>query len=171
VAGVQLLNPSTALLTIQECNGAYIISRARPSSHGSILPSTGVIYSNDTVTVLLGLRDIAGGNTTNLVATLQATNGMANSPSPVTYGVLIENGPTVSEPFTFTAIGSNGQNITATLALQDGSTNLGTVAFGFTMGGSTVSLPIRPPFTCRRTHSRAHHRRPIRFLPAMAIPR
>jgi uncharacterized delta-60 repeat protein/uncharacterized repeat protein (TIGR01451 family) len=140
VAGVLLLNPSTALLTIQECNGAYIINSGTAFVTGSILPSTGVIYSNDTVTVLFGLRDIAGGNTTDLVATLQPTNGITNVSAPQTYGALIQNGPTVSEPFTFTAVGSNGQNITATLALQDGARNLGTVAFGFTVGGSTVSF-------------------------------
>jgi uncharacterized delta-60 repeat protein/uncharacterized repeat protein (TIGR01451 family) len=140
VAGVELLNPSTALLTIQECNGAYIIQSGTAFVTGSILPSTGVIYSNDTVTILLGLRDIAGGNTSNLVATLQASNGIASPSGPQTYGVLIENGPTVSRPFTFTALGSNGENIIATLALQDGPTSLGTVAFGFTVGGTSVSI-------------------------------
>jgi uncharacterized delta-60 repeat protein/uncharacterized repeat protein (TIGR01451 family) len=139
VGGVQLLNPSTALLTIQECNGAYIIKSGTAFVTGSILPSTGVIYSNDTVTILLGLRDIAGGNTSDLVATMQATNGVTNVSGPVSYGVLIDNGPTVARPFTFTAVGSNGQNIIATLALQDGATNLGTVAFGFTIGGNTIS--------------------------------
>ncbi len=140
VAGVQLLNPSTSLLTIQECNGAFITKSGTAFVTGSILPSTGVIYSNDTVTILLGLRDIAGGNTANLVATMQATNGVTNVQGPTSYGVLVENGPTVSRPFTFTAAGSNGQNIIATLALEDGPTNLGTVAFGFTIGGSTVSF-------------------------------
>ena len=139
VAGVQLLNPSTALLTIQECNGAFIVESGTAFVTGSILPSTGVIYSNDTVTILLGLRDIAGGNTVNLIATLQATNGITNVPGPVSYGVLVQNGPTVSRPFTFTAIGTNGQNIIATLALNDGATDLGSVSFGFTIGGSTVS--------------------------------
>lgn len=141
VAGVQLLNPSTSLLTIQECNGAFIVNSGTAFVSGSILPSTGVIYSNDTVTILFGLRDIAGGNTANLVATLQATNGITDVVTPsASYGVLIENGPTVSKPFTFTAVGSNGQNIIATLSLQDGPTNLGTVAFGFTLGGSTISF-------------------------------
>jgi len=140
VAGVQLLTPSTALLTIEECNGAYILKSGTAFVTGSILPSTGVIYSNDTVTILFGLRDIAGGNTTNLVATLLASNGVTNVSGPVNYGTLIESGPTVSQPFTFTAVGSNGQNITATLSLQDSAnTNLGTVAFGFTIGGSTIS--------------------------------
>ncbi len=138
---VRLLAPSTALLTIQECNGAFIVKSGTAFVTGSILPSTGVIYSNDAVTILLGLRDIAGGNTSNLVATLRQTNGITGVSSPSqTYGVLIENGPTVSEPFSFTAVGSNGQNITATLDLQDGARNLGTVAFGFTIGGSTISI-------------------------------
>jgi uncharacterized delta-60 repeat protein/uncharacterized repeat protein (TIGR01451 family) len=140
VGGVELLNPSTALLTIEECNGAFIIKSGTAFVTGSILPSTGVLYSNETVTILLGLRDVAGGNTSDLVATMQATNGITNVSGPVSYGVLIDNGPTVSRPFTFTVIGSNGQNIIATLDLQDGPTNLGTVAFGFTMGGSTVSF-------------------------------
>jgi uncharacterized repeat protein (TIGR01451 family) len=70
---------------------------------------------------------------------MQATNGVVNVSGPVKYGVLIDNGPTVAEPFTFTAVGSNGQNISATLSLQDGATNLGTVVFGFTIGGGTAS--------------------------------
>jgi uncharacterized delta-60 repeat protein/uncharacterized repeat protein (TIGR01451 family) len=140
VAGVELLNPSTALLTIEECNGAFIVASGTAFVNGSIDGSSGVIYSNDTVTVLLGLRDIAGGNTTNLVATLQASNGIINPSAAKSYGVLIENGPTVSEPFTFTAKGTNGQNITATLTLEDGSRNLGTVGFGFTVGGQTVTF-------------------------------
>jgi uncharacterized delta-60 repeat protein/uncharacterized repeat protein (TIGR01451 family) len=140
VAGVQLLNPSTALLTIQECNGAYVVASGTAFVSGNIQPSTGVVYSNDTVTILFGLRDIAGGNTSNLVATLQQTNGITNVASAQSYGVLIDGGPTVSRPFTFTTIGTNGQNLTATLALQDGSHNLGTVAFGFTLGGGTVSF-------------------------------
>ena len=140
VGGVQLLSPSTALLTIEECNGAYVVSSGTAFVTGSIDPSSGVIYSNETVTVLLGLRDIAGGNTGDLIATMLPSAGITNIPSAQTYGVLIQNGPTVSEPFTFKAIGSNGQNISATLDLQDGSRDLGTVAFGFTVGGGTISF-------------------------------
>jgi uncharacterized repeat protein (TIGR01451 family) len=127
------------LLTIQECNGAFIVNSGTAFVTGTIDPSSGVIYSNDTVTVLLGLRDIAGGNTSNLVATLQPAVGITNVSSPQSYGVLVENGPTVSRPFTFKALGADGQNIVATLTLQDGSRNLGEVAFGFTIGGNTVS--------------------------------
>jgi uncharacterized delta-60 repeat protein/uncharacterized repeat protein (TIGR01451 family) len=146
VAGVQLLTPSTALLTIEECNGADIVKSGTAFVTGSIMPSTGVIYSNDTVTILMGLRDISGSNADNLVATLVlsngiTSNGIANFVSSNNYGTLIQNGPTVSRPFTFTAIGTNGQNITATLNLRDDQnpTNLNPVSFGFTIGGSTIS--------------------------------
>jgi uncharacterized repeat protein (TIGR01451 family)/uncharacterized delta-60 repeat protein len=138
--GAQLLNPSTAILTIQECNGAYVVASGTAFVTGNIFPDTGVIYSNEIVKILFGLRDIAGGNTTNLVATLMQTNGITNVLSTENYGVLVQNGPTKSEPFTFTAIGTNGEHITATLALVDGSRNLGTVAFGFTIGGATLSF-------------------------------
>jgi uncharacterized repeat protein (TIGR01451 family) len=145
--GAQLLNPSTAILTIQECNGSYVVASGTAFVTGSIQPGTGVLYSNDVVTILFGLRDIAGGNTANLVATLIPTNGITNVSSPQDYGVLLEHGPTKSEPFTFTALGSNGQNIVATLALQDGTMNLGTAAFGFTIGGSTMSFTNPQPLT------------------------
>ncbi|HEX3720204.1 MAG TPA: Calx-beta domain-containing protein [Verrucomicrobiae bacterium] len=145
--GAQLLNPSTAQLTIQECNGSYVVASGTAFVTGSIQPSSGAIFSNDTVTILFGLRDIAGGNTANLVATLLATNGVTNVSGPQDYGMLIQHGPTKSEPFTFTAVGSNGQNIVATLALQDGSVNLGTAAFGFTIGGSTLSYTNPEPLT------------------------
>ncbi len=56
----QLLNPSAAILTIDECNGADIVASGTAFVTGSILPGTGAIYSNDVVTILFGLRDISG---------------------------------------------------------------------------------------------------------------
>ena len=142
----QLLNPSTATLTVQECNGAFVIASGTAFVTGSENPGTGVIYPDETVTILFGLRDIAGGNTTNLVATLMQTNGVTNVVTlSQTYGVLVENGPTKSQPFTFTAAGTNGENIAATLQLTDGPRSLGTVAFGFAIGGSTYSFTNSQP--------------------------
>jgi uncharacterized repeat protein (TIGR01451 family) len=135
-----LLNPSTAVLTIQECNGAYIVNSGTAFVSGSVSNSSGVIFSNETVTILFGLRDIAGSNTTDLVATLLTTNGVTNVSAPQTYGVLITNGPTVARPFTFKAVGTNGQNISANLALQDGSQVYSNVDFGFTLGGFTTTF-------------------------------
>jgi uncharacterized repeat protein (TIGR01451 family)/uncharacterized delta-60 repeat protein len=135
-----LLNPSTAVLTIQECNGAYIVNSGTAFVSGSVSNNFGVIFPNETVTILFGLRDIAGSNTTNLVATLLATNGVTNVSVPQTYGVLITNGPTVSRSFTFKAVGTNGQNISANLALQDGSQVYSNVDFGFALGGLATTF-------------------------------
>jgi uncharacterized repeat protein (TIGR01451 family)/uncharacterized delta-60 repeat protein len=134
--GALLLNPSTAVLTIQECNGAYIVNSGTAFVWGSVPNNGGVILPNETVTVLFGLRDVAGSNATNLVATLQATNGVVPIPAgeSQTYPLLIANGPTVSMPFTFEAVGTNGQNISADLVLTEG-TNIFTNYFGLTLGG------------------------------------
>jgi uncharacterized repeat protein (TIGR01451 family) len=137
---VQLLNPSTAVLTIQECNGAYIVNSGTAFVSGSVPNSSGVLFPNETVTVLFGLRDIAGSNTTDLVATLLATNGVTNVSAAQTYGVLITNGPTVARSFTFEVVGTNGQNISADLALNDGSQVYSNVDFGFTLGSSTTTF-------------------------------
>ncbi|MGA2749443.1 MAG: Calx-beta domain-containing protein [Verrucomicrobiota bacterium] len=141
--GAKLLNPSTSLLTIRECNGADIIASGTAFETGSIQPGTGVIYPNDRVTIWFGLRDIYGGNATNVVATLLTNANISNVGSSQTYPLLIQNGPTVAEPFTFTALGSNGQNFTASLALRfnsSGSITNSTNVFGFTLGGATTSF-------------------------------
>ncbi len=138
--GAVLLNPSTAVLTIEECNGAYIVNAGTAFVSGSVSNNFGVIFPNETVTVLLGLRDVTGSNTTDLVATLLATNGVTNVSAPQTYGVLVTNGPTVARKFTFQAVGTSGQSISADLALQDGSQIYSNVDFGFTLGGVTSAF-------------------------------
>jgi len=138
-SNAELLSPSTAVLTIQECNGAYIVNSGTAFVSGSVSNNYGVILPNETVTVLLGLRDIAGSNTVNLVATLLNTNGVTNASGPQTYGALIANGPTVARAFTFQAVGASGQSISANLALQDGAQVYSNVDFGFTLGGVTTT--------------------------------
>ena len=145
--GAELVNPSTAQLTILGCQ-TNVVAAGTAFISGSIQSSSGVILSNDTVTIRFGLRDVEGGNTVNLVASLIPTNGITNvSPASQDYGVLVENGPTKFEPFTFTAIGSNGQNIIAVLSLRDNGTVLSNVEFGFTIGGSTLSFTNPQPLT------------------------
>lgn len=100
----------------------------------SCAPASRALDPNETVTVNLPLMNIGTGNTTNLVATLQATGGVMNPSGPQNYGVLVTGGPAVSRSFTFTVAAMCGGMVTATLQLQDGATNLGTVAFSFTVG-------------------------------------
>ncbi len=104
----------------------------------------GAIDPDETVTVSLALRNTGTAPTANLVATLQSTGGVTAPDGPQTYGVLTPGAPAVTRPFSFTAAGACGGTLTATLQLQDGSTDLGTASFGFPLGtmgpGGTTSF-------------------------------
>jgi hypothetical protein len=57
------------------------------------------------------------------------------SPSgPQSYGPLTVYGPSVSRNFTFTATGTNAQQIAATFNLLDETKNLGQAVFNYTLG-------------------------------------
>lgn len=92
------------------------------------------IDPGETVTVGLSLANTGTGDTSNLVATLLSTGGVIAPSSPQIYGVLVASGPSVSRSFTFTAAGTCGGTLVATLQLQDGATDLGTASFSFTLG-------------------------------------
>jgi uncharacterized repeat protein (TIGR01451 family) len=140
VGNAVLINPNTTTLTISETDGSLIVpaGAALMSESG---PVNSVIDPGETVTLLLGLRNATGTNTVNLVATLLATNGVASPSEPQSYGLLATHGPSASRPFTFTASGTNGQTILATLQLRDGSTVLSNAQYSFTLGkvGNTFS--------------------------------
>jgi subtilisin-like proprotein convertase family protein len=94
---------------------------------------------DETVTMQFPLQNIGTGLTSNLVATLLPGGGVLTPSGPQSYGVLSPVGPPVSRPFSFVVSGSCGQTITATLQLQDGATNLGTVSFPITIGGTATN--------------------------------
>jgi hypothetical protein len=96
--------------------------------------------------VNLTLANNGGSPTTNLVATLQPTGGVAGPNGPQNYGVLAASGGTATRPFTFTAQGTCGSTITLTLALQDGATNLGTVTFTMTLGALVTTTTFSENF-------------------------
>jgi subtilisin-like proprotein convertase family protein len=93
----------------------------------------------ETVTVNFPLRNLGTGSTTNLVATLLPGGGVNLPSGPQNYGVVVAGGPAVARPFTFAITGTCGGMLTATLQLQDGATNLGTVTFTITLGGTAVA--------------------------------
>ena len=108
--------------------------------------ANGAVDPAETVSVSFGLANAGNADTTNLVATLLSTNGILFPGGPQTYGVLSTNGTTVSLPFTFTAMGICGSTNTASLRLQDGTANLGTVSFSFTMGQPIVTTVFSENF-------------------------
>jgi hypothetical protein len=97
-------------------------------------PANGAIDPGEDVTVSLCLQNIGNADTTGLVATLQATGGVTGPSGAQDYGVVVQGGAAVCRNFDFTASGSCGSTITATLQLQDGATDLGTVTYTFTLG-------------------------------------
>ncbi len=100
----------------------------------SCTPTNSAIDPGETVTVNFSLQNTGSANTSNLVATLLATNGVTAPSGPKTYGALVARGAAVAQPFTFTANGACAGTITNTFQLQDGAINLGTVTFNFTLG-------------------------------------
>lgn len=92
------------------------------------------IDPNETVTVNFALKNTGGTNTSSLVATLLATGGVTSPSGPQNYGALTAGGGAVAQPFTFTASGTCGGSLTATLQLQDGPSDHGTVTYSFNLG-------------------------------------
>lgn len=94
------------------------------------------IDPDETVSVRLAMQNAGSIDTTNIVATLLPTGGVTAPSGPVLYGALLAGGNTETNEFTFTADGTCGSIITATLSLQDGGTDLGSVEYTFSLGGS-----------------------------------
>ena len=124
------------------CAGAFI-SAAPPAviTAEGISPPNGAPDPNETVTVNLSLVNVGVDNTSNLVATLLPTGGVVGPSGPQSYGVVVSSGPSVTRPYTFTASGVCGSNITLTLALQDGANNLGTIIYTMQLGTSVPGSP------------------------------
>jgi uncharacterized repeat protein (TIGR01451 family) len=148
VGQASLIAPSAATLTIVDNDGSLIVpaGAAITSESG---PVNGVIDTNETVTLLLALRNSVGSPTTNLIATLLATNGVTPLSGSQSYGVLVAGGPSASRPFTFTANGTNGGSISATLLLTDGGKTNGLAAFTFTLGTVVKSYTNSGTITIR----------------------
>ena len=120
----------------------------------SCAPTNGAIDPGEIVTVGFRLQNLGGASTTNLVATLQGSGGVLSPSGPQWYGVLMSLGAPVTQPFSFTADGVCGGTITATLQLQDGAADLGSVSYTLPVGQAilrlsqdfdTVTAPALPP--------------------------
>ena len=136
-----ILGPAVETLTILENGGSYVIpAGAQVVTNYTSRLHDDIINSNDTVQVLFAFRDIAGFNVTNLIAYLQATNGVLPGTTQQTYGPLQVNRHSVSEPFTFTAHGTNNLTISPTFQLYDNVRYIGPAAFVFTVGSLTTTF-------------------------------
>jgi hypothetical protein len=121
-------------------NARVILNAGTALASESCAPGNNAIDPGETVQVLFSLKNIGAVRTTNLVATLQADSGILSPSSPQTYGILQASGNPVNRQFTFTANGICGSLLTATLQLQDGADDLGTVTFSFRVGKSVIDI-------------------------------
>ena len=104
-------------------------------------PSNGAIDPGETVSVSLCVSNTGNVNTANLTGTLTATGGVTNPGSPQNYGIVPAGGAATCRTFTFKAANQScGSHITATLALQDGSIDLGTVTYDFPLGVPAITF-------------------------------
>jgi uncharacterized repeat protein (TIGR01451 family) len=126
----------------------------------NFVPANGALDPGETVTVNFALQNSGTAGTANLVATLLPTGGVQAPSGPQTYGALAAGAAAVARQFTFKVNPALacGAVLTATLQLQDGATNLGTVAFTFTLGstapgsgsgssGAGIAIPAGAPTT------------------------
>ena len=115
---------------------------ATAPSTESCLPPNGAVDPGETVTLSLPISNAGGTGTTNLVATLQSSGGVTPVGNPAqTFGVVAPNAA-VSQSFQFVASGTCGGTITATLQLQDGATNYGTVTYVIRLGAPASNTTL-----------------------------
>ncbi len=129
--GAGALNQDFALVTSEATPSPEFVSGAATITAESLYPNSRV-DNGETVALNLGLQNLGTGATSNLVATLQASSAVVNPSGPVSLGA-VAPGATVSAPVTFTASSTPGSVITATIKLQDGATDLGSLNFLFTL--------------------------------------
>lgn len=99
----------------------------------SCTPANGAVDPYETVAVNWTLSNFGNAPTTNLVATLLATNGVYYPGASQNYGA-IPAGGSVTRPFQFIPAGSCGGAVTGVVQLADGAASLGTVSQVFSLG-------------------------------------
>ena len=143
-------NNSASQSTVVSPPGTSIAAAGATLTSESFSPPNGAIDIGETVVVVLRLRNSSNVSTLNLVGTLQTNANIAPVPpnSPQELRAPHRSGLAVGRPFSFTANGTNGQTITASLLLRDGATTYPPVSFNFTLPStqtftSTNGIAIR----------------------------
>ena len=134
-----LAPPSAATLTIYDTSGSLVV----PAGSAFYQPggdpnANGIIDPGEAVKLWFAFRAEGGLTVADLKATLLATNGVTSPSSTQDYGPLTVGGPSASRTFSFTAVGTNSQQIVATFLLTNGVTGLGTALFTYTLGSWTT---------------------------------
>ena len=126
-------NNAASVATVVRAPAARISAGLAKLLVENFAPADGAVAPGETVTVSLALANAGELDTVNLMATLLNSGGVTASSGVTNYGALIHNGAAVARLFTFTASSAASGTVTATLQLQDGANNLGTVVFSFAL--------------------------------------
>ena len=129
-------NTASAIYTVTVPAPNIVIASATLTAE-NLPPANFTVDEGETVTVTFALQNVGSANTANLVATLQASGGVTAPSGAQNYGALVPGGAAVTRSFNFTASGAGGGVVVATLQLQDGANNLGTVTYTFTLPATT----------------------------------
>ncbi|MGQ0739648.1 MAG: HYR domain-containing protein [Bacteroidota bacterium] len=133
--GNQLTRIANFTLTGGCAAAPVIISGTATLVTESCVPNNGVVDPGETVTMSFCLLNSGTLPTVNAVGTLQVSGGVIAPSGPQNYGVIINGGPAVCRNFSFTNTSSTClSTITASIQVQDGASNLGTVAFTIPIG-------------------------------------
>ena len=104
-------------------------------------PGNGRIDPGETVTVNFCVRNVGAANTTNLIGDLNESGGVGQARDPAMFGVVVAGGPDVCADVTFTADEALvcGDEVTASLDLEDAAADLGGLEYLFSTGGQFFS--------------------------------
>jgi len=146
--GARVGTPNSARLSIIDNDTGIIVGAGSALIYESYVPTNNIIEPGETVTLLFALRNAGVVNADNVTAFLVYSNGVTHTNVQVqNYGALIAGGNSVSRPFTFTAQGTNGSRITATLLITNNGLFLGPVSFDFVLGRQNIPFQNATPIT------------------------
>ncbi len=142
---VVVSNGSTSNLAL--ClSGPFIVPTTATIAAEGCAAANGSVDPGETVTVNLGLQNVAGATTVNLRGSLAASGGVMIPGPAQDFGAVVAGAAATVRPFTFTASPTLqcGQPIELTLNLSDGGVGVGTLKYslpGATAAGATVTIP------------------------------
>lgn len=131
-AGNTLVTVSAATPAVLNIsNRFYLVAESCPS---------GALDPGENVTVALVLQNVGTRKTTNVVATLLPTGGVAAPSGPQNYGTLAPGGPPVTNTFSFTVNAACGAEVLSSFAVTDNAAPLLVASNRFAVGQPVVVL-------------------------------
>lgn len=124
-------NNSVAVITTVKPPAPVIVAAGARLIAETLL--NGGLDSNENVTITFNVKNVGSLATSDLVASLLPTNGVASPSARQTYGALPPDGSVVGQSFSFTAVPTADGIVTATLQLGDGTNDLGRITYRFAL--------------------------------------